>query len=520
VYFDEFKEGKWRIAQVSTRGGEVSYLDLPLIDVPFVSGIRPDGSELLIRSDLVTPADRAYWLFPIPSGPARRIPGSFADMWFLPGSDQIAYRHSSDPLHAFASDLDGGHARSLMNFPPGTTTGTFSPDGTWVRFGTSDNRLWESRPDGTGKRIILSGFHQLACCANWPPDGSLFLFASPAEGRWNLWAVHDSGWSRLFPPSRPGQLTFGPISFAYATASRDGRQIFAIGKNLHGELSVYDAQSGLLRKYLDGISAGFTDFSRDGQWVAYVTHPQGMLWRSRIDGSEKMQLTFFPMGPVFNPKWSPDGRFLAFTESDYGGARTRKIYLVSADGGTPTPLLSGDIMPSDPSWSPDGKSIVYGGEAVNESPGSRSEIRVFDLETKESKTIPASQGMWSPRWSPDGHYLAAQSEDMMQLWLYSFASGHWEQLSLPKLQKATAVGWPLWSHDSRYLYFMNGSKVYRASVPGGQPELVADATGVEIECPVFQSWGGTWFGLTPDDRVLMLADRRVEEVYALDVEYR
>jgi Tol biopolymer transport system component len=270
-----------------------------------------------------------------------------------------------------------------------------------------------------------------------------------------------------------------------------------------------------LSKYLNGISAGFTDFSRDGQWIAYVTHPQGMLWRSRIDGSERMQLTFPPMDPIANPRWSPDGRFIAFTEWGHPS----KIYLVGADGGKPTLLLSGDFSPADPSWFPDSNSMVYGGQAANELPGVRSEIRVLDLKTKESRTIPGSQGMFSPRLSPDGHYLAAQSGDLFQLWLYGFETGRWQQLALPKLQKSTGVGWASWSHDGRYLYYMSGSTVYRTLIPSGQPELVADAAGVEIECPAIMGWG-SWFGLTPDDRILMMADRSFEEVYALDLEYR
>jgi Tol biopolymer transport system component len=166
-------------------------------------------------------------------------------------------------------------------------------------------------------------------------------------------------------------------------------------------LSVYDAQAGMFRKYLNGISAGSTDFSRDGQWVAYVTHPQGNLWRSRLDGSERRQLTFPPMGPVLVPRWSPDGRYLAFME---WGAQ-RKIYLVSAHGGAAMLLLSGDLQPSDPSWSPDGKYLAYAGQALvmstNPKEG-RSEIRILDLSTKQSKALPGSQGMFSPRWSPDG----------------------------------------------------------------------------------------------------------------------
>ena len=117
---------------------------------------------------------------------------------------------------------------------------------------------------------------------------------------------------------------------------RYGKEIFAIGEAPRGELTVYDPKSGLFAKYGSGLSAGFTDFSRDGQWIAYVSHPDGMLWRSRIDGSERLQLTFPPMGPILNPKWSPDGRFILFTDFN---ERAPKVYLISADSGAPQLLV-------------------------------------------------------------------------------------------------------------------------------------------------------------------------------------
>ena len=515
VYFSEFKDGKWHVAQVSTKGGEVSHLDLPSIDAPFISGISEGGSELLI-ANAFTDAETTFWLVPLPEGPARRIPGTYAGMSFLPRGNQLAYLHSSDLLHLFASDLDGGHSRSLLTFPRDIKTNpASSPDGTRLRYGTGDGKMWESRLDGTQQHNILSGFHEPFCCLNWPPDGKLFLLASPVERVYNLWAVSESGWSGIFPPSRPTQLTFGPTSFQFATASTDGKQILAIGQTLRGELSLYDAQSRLFGKYLNGISAGFTDFSRDGQWIAYVSHPEGTLWRSRIDGSERLQLTFPPMGPIINPKWSPDGRSIAFTEWSY----PRKDYLVPADGGAPLLVLSGEFQPADLTWSPDGKFIAYGGTSAALMPAVRTEVRLLDLDTKESKTIPGSQGMYSPRWSPDGRHIVAESEDQTRMFLYDFEHARWKQLPLPTLPKSRFIGCPSWSHDSLYVFFLSSEgNIYRLAIFGGQAELAANAGGISFRAPALEVM--RWFGLTPDDHVLVMIDRGYQEIYALDLDYR
>jgi WD40 repeat protein len=281
----------------------------------------------------------------------------------------------------------------------------------------------------------------------------IFAFASLGNDGYNLWGVTGSGWSPYRSVSRPARLTNGPLQFQFSIPSKDGKQIFALGETSRGELSVYDAKSDEFRPYLNGISAGFLDFSRDGQWVAYVSHPQGDLWRSRLDGTERLQLTFPPMSPIINPRWSPDGRFIAFTE---WAPPNNKIYVVSADGGGVMPLVAGDFQPLDPTWSPDGKSIAYGGAA---QVGPATEIRILNLDTKQSRTIPGSQHLFSPRWSPDGRYIAADSDDATKLFLYDFQKPAWKQLPLPPLRRSGQVGWPAWSHNSRYLYVMNNYQI-------------------------------------------------------------
>ncbi len=76
--------------------------------------------------------------------------------------------------------------------------------------------------------------------------------------------------------------------------SRDGKQIFAIGAKQRGELVRYDVNAKQFVPFLFGISAFDPTFSRDGKWVAYTSYPDHMLWRSRSDGAERMQLTYPP----------------------------------------------------------------------------------------------------------------------------------------------------------------------------------------------------------------------------------
>ena len=74
------------------------------------------------------------------------------------------------------------------------------------------------------------------------------------------------------------------------------------------------------------------NFSADGKWVAYISYPDHTLWRSRSDGSERMQLTYPPMEVAF-PFISPDGTKVAFSGPDL------EIYVVSMDGGLPQRII-------------------------------------------------------------------------------------------------------------------------------------------------------------------------------------
>ena len=123
------------------------------------------------------------------------------------------------------------------------------------------------------------------------------------------------------------QLTAGPMRLSRALSSQDGKKLFALGRQLRGELVHYDAQSHQFVSYMEGILASGVAFSRDGAGASYVAYPEGTLWRSKLDGSERLQLTFAPM-EVLAPRWSPEGKQIVFMgrqpDPDW------KLYLVAS----------------------------------------------------------------------------------------------------------------------------------------------------------------------------------------------
>ncbi len=510
LFVQESVGGHFVVTQVSASGGETVPVPTPFQNVA-LDNISPDKSELLIGTFTGTELELPLWAVPVLGGSPRRLGSVVAtDGTWMPNGDLLV-PHGSD-LQVVNPETNATH--KFASLPDFTYWLRWSPDGRALRFtvgeATGGVHLWEVKADGSRMHRLLPNWQEPPGerTGNWTPDGKYFVFQGFHNGRGDLWAIRDKG--DFFHKANPApvQLTSGPLSFHAPQPSLDGKRIFTIGEQPRGELERFDAKSGEFVPYLAGVSISDVSFSRDGQWVVYVTYPEQALWRSRIDGSDKLQLTRPPFRAAL-PTWSPDGKKILFGGWDPG--KDGAIYAIAAAGGVPQQLISdpaSDAFYGD--WAPDGKSIVFQRLQGKGSNNNRTDFETLDIQTGKVSVLPGSESLIVPALSPDGRFLAATTTDRLKLMLYDFATQKWTELA------KTDIGALTWTRDGKYLYFDSGSgldpAISRVRMADRKLERV---TGLkDFRRVEFSNY--PWSSLTPDGAPLLLRDVGTQEVYALD----
>jgi eukaryotic-like serine/threonine-protein kinase len=496
------------LAQVAANGGETVQLAAA---APVILDIDESGAELLVTSGVGT-GDSDLAVMPVLGGTQRRI-GDLRTNSGLYGNSAAWSSDKSHIVYTIGSDIraarsDGSEPRTLLTTPGLAYAPRWSPDGERLRYSVRDTKtgegaLWEVKADGTNAHPLLPGWKgaENPCCGIWTRDGRYYVF----EAAGNIWALPEARFLQR-RPSEPVQLTFGPMMFSGVMPSRDGKRLFAVGDQRKGRLARYDAGSKRFVPYLDELSAEGVALSADGRWVAYTAYPEGTLWRSRTDGSERLQLTFSPSLSAL-PRWSPDSTQIAYFS--WSASETPKIYLVQAADGTPRRATSGTLPETDPSWAPDGKRLAFGsGPGFDVASSPNAVIRILALDSGQTTIVPGSQGLFSPRWSPDGRFIAALSFDSLRLMLFDVASSKWTEL-----MTKGPVGWEGWSPDSRSISYQSGrAEIRRITIADRRADVVVKAENLDLASGLL----GSWIGYTPDGSPMVLLDAGTHDIYALD----
>jgi Tol biopolymer transport system component/DNA-binding winged helix-turn-helix (wHTH) protein len=512
LYYMERDGDHWNLMETAVSGGQAQRVEAGATST-LALDVSPDLSELLIGSFEVRGEPNRLWTIPVQGGAPRRLGDAVAsNAVFSPDGKQIAYLNGTS---LWMMDASGSNARLLTTLPGAPSWPAWSPDGQTLRFtltrtlsdeGTS---IWEISSDGRNLHELLPDWQHPAaeCCGSWTSDGRYFIFTSLRGGLSNLWALREKGswWRRS---SRgPFQLTSGPDSPWGGTPGRDGRHIFFYNGAWREDLKRLDVATGQFSSLGPNSGAMHIVFSRDGNSIVYIDPEHGGLYRSRLDGSNRVELT--GREEVSFPRWSPDGKWILF-----GGntpSRLATSYLIPASGGKPEPLLESQTEIRDADWSGDGRKIVLS-RSLGPKDSDAWELQIVDFTTRQTEAVPDSKNLAMSRWSYDGRFIAATQEDQSQLKLWDVAKKQWRAIARGK-----ALGIGVWSPDSRYLYFQDllgkGEQLWRYNIRLDRVEPVAEFS------EILKSGVGrcALVGVTPDGSPLIAFNRGAYDLFTASV---
>jgi Tol biopolymer transport system component len=494
-------------SEMAASGGPVVPLHI-LGSGIFLQDILPDGSQALGWKP--KPDDElgrgTLWTASMLGGEPRKLTDHLAEhaRW-SPDGRAVVF---SDQSTLYKIDEDGGNLRKIWDAPGDLRALSFSPDGrqlsvtvgvgATVGADAAPTRLWSVGADGQNAHPLRLDWPADASqhSGQWTPDGQHFVFSSDREERTNLYELATPPWFAFWRKPTAVRVTGNQLPILAAAPMRDSKGLFVLGKTDEGAMRAYDPGSRKLLPYLDDLSMIEFVISPDRQWMAYSEYPSRHLWKSRLNGSERVQLT---NSIALMPQWSPDGKWLAYTNF-------HNVYLVSAAGGAPQKLTPDGIDGVAPSWFPDGKSIAFNNYPYPDKP---FRIHVIDLATRRISDMPGADRFFVPSWSPDGNYLVAMAQNPSRMVLYSAQTKTWKDLHTFDVP----WGYWIWASDSKSIYMglvLGKNGIYQLTVPRGEWKQLCGFDGVNDLSPA-----DSFLSLTPDGQPAIMSRTGVGQIYSL-----
>jgi TolB protein len=228
------------------------------------------------------------------------------------------------------------------------------------------------------------------------------------------------------------------IAFA-SRVSRTGKELFVMDYDGANPTAITANQSVNLspRWSPDGRLLAYTSYQWDGQRGQHNPNLVVLNW----DSGRREVLSARP-GLNISPAWSPDGQWLALAMSTGGGTN---LFLLPRGGGTPRPLTTGIAISVSPSFSPNGRQIVF-----NSDRGGSPQVYIMDVDGTNLRRVTFQGGYnSSPRWSPRGEKIAFMCRlGMNQICLINPDGSGQQQLTSQGSNED-----PAWSADGRHLVF-------------------------------------------------------------------
>ena len=468
-----------------------------------------------------------------PDGDAPRkvgeLPSVFANVVLSPDANRLAI---SLPDGLYTQTIATGERRKVQPMKwNGQSALWWHPSGHSVGFldnpgEGSKTRAWQVNDDGTHLRRIVPEREQTQGPGAWSKDGKRFFYVSVDQDReipirteagilrWpnqggEIFLRTQAGIRGWLRKSVVTRLTAsGQFGGWPAIDPVDPKRLYAAGWAPRAETMRYDRKARKWVPFLAGFSGDQIDRSPDGQWLVYLKYPGAELHKCRVDGSSDLLLA---SGVIpCNPKWSPDGKRIAFAGRPAGTSRNQNLWMVSAGGGDAAPYRLEIDFGYDAIWSKDGKRILFaqGGDTPDALPAGESRIRILDLETGKVQVIPKGDSLFSPRWSPDEKQILAMGIYNGRVYVCDAVKGEWRELT------DTPVQYPAWSQDGRWVHAFDhlANAVIRVDVATGRREEI-----VRPDFRLASNWA-EWVGWTDDADPVMLRNLGSSQIFRIDLD--
>jgi dipeptidyl aminopeptidase/acylaminoacyl peptidase len=304
--------------------------------------------------------------------------------------------------------------------------------------------------------------------------------------------------------------------------------------------------------------------SPDGAWVAYTVSSVDVaadksdsdVWMASWDGSRQVRLTSSPESESA-PRWSPDGRYLAFLSSRPGKAKGAQVWLLDRSGGEAQQLTDIKGKLSSYEWSPDSKRLVLvvqdrdpddpdddkpatSGQGTGKAPKPividrykfkedivgyltqhPGRLFLFDIASKKTDPLTGEDvESASPSWSPDGKSIAflgkrGKDAERYNIWdvfaIESKAGAAPRQLThYDGVHASASRARPEWSPDGTRLVYLqtvgarldqyNQNRIAVIAASGGEPRVLAEKLDRPAFAPRFSKDGSSILFLAADDR--------------------
>ena len=387
----------------------------------------------------------------------------------------------------------------------------WSPNGLRIAFwglqGEGGNREILSIPAAGGEAVQIASSPAVDWNPIWSPDGKFLYFTSNRGGSMNLWRVPvDEATGKQTGDPEP--VTSPSIWSGFLGISKNGKHLIytALERRSNIQKLAFDPETETISGPLIPITQGskvyeFPDVSPDGQWIAFRSiGNQEDIYVSRTDGKELRKLTddvYRDRGPT----WSPDGKRIVFY-SDRSGRY--QFWSIHADGSGLQQITNISTRSFwFPRYSPDGSKLV----GFNESGSLIYDVTQPLPWTSGIPLPPASEHLafQASSWSDDGKRLAglgallSDSSSFPAVIVYTLESQQYLILKdlIPDLRQSVTRDVTVWLDQDR-LMLINGGRIYVVNPARKTARMIYDSTNLY------------WLNLSRDKRWIYLSEQADE----------